>query len=100
MAIYDRLQGHGDPGDEFLSCHGFASEISPNVLPNPLELRATRNLFSNVRWSSDHALADTLANVPATCRVTMLAERSDVDDGAAWRRWRIRRLAAKITSRR
>ena len=59
-----------------------------------------RNLFSNVRWSSATALADTLANVPATCRVTMLAERSDVDDGAAWRRWRIRRLAAKITSRR
>ncbi len=56
-----------------------------------------RNLFARVRWSSEHALADTLANVPATSRVAMLDERSDVDDGAAWRRWRIRRLAAKIT---
>lgn len=56
-----------------------------------------RNLFANVRWSSEHALADTLANVPSTDRVAMLDERSDIDDGAAWRRWRIRRLAAKIT---
>lgn len=55
-----------------------------------------RNLFTDVRWSSQQALADTLANVPPKYRVAMLAERSDVDDGAAWRRWRIRRLAAKI----
>ena len=55
-----------------------------------------RNLFADVRWSGAHALADTLANVPPKCRVAMLAERSDVDDGAAWRRWRIRQLAARI----
>ncbi len=54
------------------------------------------NLFAGVRWSSEHALADTLANLPRDCRVAMLAERSDIDDGAAWRRWRIRELAAKI----
>lgn len=56
-----------------------------------------QNLFTNVRWSSADALADTLANLSPAYRVAMLAERSDVDDGAAWRRWRIRRLAAKIT---
>lgn len=56
-----------------------------------------RNLFAHVRWSSEHALADTLANVPATCRVALLDARSDIDDGAAWRRWRIRQLAKKIT---
>jgi rSAM/selenodomain-associated transferase 1 len=56
-----------------------------------------RNLFAHVRWSSEHALADTLANLPATCHVAMLDERSDIDDGAAWRRWRIRQLAKKIT---
>jgi rSAM/selenodomain-associated transferase 1 len=61
---------------------------------------APRNLFADVRWSSEHALADTLANVPPKCRVTMVSEHSDVDDGAAWRRWRIRRLAAKITRHR
>jgi len=55
-----------------------------------------QNLFANVRWSSAHALTDTLANVPPKYRVAMVSERSDVDDGAAWRRWRIRRLAAKI----
>jgi rSAM/selenodomain-associated transferase 1 len=59
-----------------------------------------QNLFADVRWSSEHALADTLANVRAACRVALLAERSDVDDGAAWRRWRIRRLAATITPRK
>lgn len=56
-----------------------------------------QNLFANVRWSSRHALADTLANLDPSCRVAMVDERSDVDDGAAWRRWRIRQLAAKIT---
>ena len=56
-----------------------------------------QNLFANVRWSSRHALADTLANLSPSCRVAMVGERSDIDDGAAWRRWRIRQLAAKIT---
>jgi len=55
-----------------------------------------RNLFAGVRWSSEHALADTLANVAPRCRVALLDARSDVDDGDAWRRWRIRRLAARI----
>jgi rSAM/selenodomain-associated transferase 1 len=55
------------------------------------------NLFNKVRWSSAHALADTLANLRPNCRVAMLNERSDVDDGAAWRRLQIRRRAAKIT---
>ena len=58
------------------------------------------NLFANVRWSSERALADTLANVPPKYRVAMVSEHSDVDDGAAWRRWRIRRLAAKIAPQR
>jgi rSAM/selenodomain-associated transferase 1 len=56
-----------------------------------------QNLFANVRWSSAHALADTLANLGPKVRVTLVEERSDVDDGAAWRRWQIRKLAAKIT---
>jgi hypothetical protein len=58
----------------------------------------SRNLFANVRWSSAHALADTLTNVPPGYRVAMVCERFDVDDGAAWRCWRIRQLAAKKTS--
>lgn len=43
--------------------------------------------FTGVRWSSPHTLADTLANL-AGCSVTRLATLEDVDDVAAWRRWR------------
>ena len=35
--------------------------------------------FANVRWSSPHALADTLANL-AGCSVAFVATLSDVDD--------------------
>ena len=35
-------------------------------------------LFNNVRWSTEHALADTLASIPG-CRVAMLEPLRDVD---------------------
>ncbi|WP_299638152.1 TIGR04282 family arsenosugar biosynthesis glycosyltransferase [uncultured Ruegeria sp.] len=35
-------------------------------------------LFRNVRWSSEHALADTLASIPG-CRVSLLDQLRDVD---------------------
>ncbi|AXT28047.1 glycosyltransferase [Ruegeria sp. AD91A] len=35
-------------------------------------------LFRNVRWSSEHALADTLASIP-DCRVSLLDQLCDVD---------------------
>jgi rSAM/selenodomain-associated transferase 1 len=44
-------------------------------------------LFAHVRWSSDRALADTLANLRGR-RVRLLDRLDDVDDGADWRRWR------------
>ena len=37
-----------------------------------------RGLFHNVRWSTEHALADTLSSVP-DCRVAMLSCLRDVD---------------------
>lgn len=37
-----------------------------------------RSLFQNVRWSTEHALADTLASAPG-CRVAMLEYLRDVD---------------------
>ena len=46
-------------------------------------------LFKNVRWSSCHALADTLANV-ADHRVTLLEELEDVDDAKDYARWQAR----------
>lgn len=47
-----------------------------------------RRLFRGVRWGSEHALADTLKNVPASCRCGLAKELEDVDDTAAWQRWR------------
>jgi len=43
--------------------------------------------FDGVRWSTADALADTLANLEG-CRVAMLREQEDIDDGPALRRWR------------
>lgn len=44
--------------------------------------------FGHVRWSSPHALADTLANLPRRLSVGFAARLDDVDDGAAYRRER------------
>jgi rSAM/selenodomain-associated transferase 1 len=41
--------------------------------------------FASVRWSSEYALTDTLANF-ATRRVSMLRTLHDVDTAADWRR--------------
>jgi hypothetical protein len=42
--------------------------------------------FGKVRWSSRHALADTLANLPKRVSVGLAARLEDVDDGSAYRR--------------
>ena len=44
--------------------------------------------FDGVRFSSAHALADTLANLPRSARVAFLERLTDIDtpeDYAAWR---------------
>ena len=48
------------------------------------------SLFSDVRWSSPHTLADTLKNIPATTSTGYLEELADVDDGADYRAYRKR----------
>ena len=50
-----------------------------------------RGIFQDVRWSTEYALADTLAGLPGKARVAMLGELDDVDDGAAWAARRARR---------
>ena len=50
--------------------------------------RAPRRLFERVRWSSEHALADTLAGLPRGMSVALLGTLEDVDDAASYRRWR------------
>ena len=46
-----------------------------------------RSPFAGVRWSSEWALADTLANLKGK-KVAVLPPLEDVDDGKGWRRWR------------
>ena len=45
-------------------------------------------VFDGVRWSTEHALADTLANLD--CPATLIDTLDDVDDRASWQRWRER----------
>jgi uncharacterized protein len=45
-------------------------------------------LFERVRWSSPHALADTLAGLPRRTAVGFVDTLEDVDDGDAHRRLR------------
>jgi glycosyltransferase A (GT-A) superfamily protein (DUF2064 family) len=47
-----------------------------------------RGLFRNVRWSSEHALADTIGNLPTGRRHLLVDMLEDVDDIESWRRWR------------
>lgn len=45
-------------------------------------------LFENVRWSTEHALSDTLAGLPKRFRVAFLDTLDDIDTGADWQAWR------------
>ncbi|MEO9876848.1 MAG: TIGR04282 family arsenosugar biosynthesis glycosyltransferase [Anderseniella sp.] len=48
--------------------------------------RTVLPMFDNVRWSSEHALADTMANLKGAS-VTLLRQLADVDDAASYRNW-------------
>ena len=48
-------------------------------------------LFEGVRWSTGHALADTLANLDRA--PALIDTLDDVDDRASWERWRARTRA-------
>jgi rSAM/selenodomain-associated transferase 1 len=52
--------------------------------------RRPRGLFDGVRWSSAHALDDTLATLPRGALVGFVDTLDDVDDARDWRRWRER----------
>ena len=55
--------------------------------------RSMGALFENVRWSSPHALADTLRSLPAGTKPATLETLSDIDTGADYRAWRKRQRA-------
>lgn len=46
------------------------------------------DIFDNVRWSSEYALSDTLANFQSGQRIALLEELEDIDDGDSYRRYR------------
>jgi hypothetical protein len=50
-----------------------------------------RPLFGNVRWSSPHALADALANLPRRVSIGFAARLEDVDDGETYQKLAPRR---------
>ncbi len=50
------------------------------------ELREA-GIFSPVRWSSRHALADTLENIPAMCTTALIGTLGDVDTIEDVERW-------------
>jgi hypothetical protein len=50
--------------------------------------RLPRPLFPRVRWSSPDALADTLRGLPRDVSVAFLETLEDIDDAAAYARWR------------
>jgi hypothetical protein len=53
--------------------------------------QALPSLFRRVRWSTPHALADTLAGLPRRITVGFVDRLEDVDDGEAYRRLSPRR---------
>ena len=50
--------------------------------------KAAPGLFHDVRWSSEHALSDTVRNLRGANPYGLTIERHDVDDGPAYARWR------------
>ncbi len=44
--------------------------------------RGAATLFENVRWSSEHALDDTIRSLPVSYRVAGLEQLADIDDAA------------------
>jgi rSAM/selenodomain-associated transferase 1 len=49
--------------------------------------RRRPSIFARVRWSSAHALADTLGNLK-DARVALIETLDDIDDGRAYKEWR------------
>lgn len=51
----------------------------------------TNSPFQTVRWSTEYALADVRANLPADSRIAYLSTLMDIDDAQDWHAWRTSR---------
>ncbi len=47
------------------------------------------DIFTPVRWSTEHALEDTIANLKGGATHALLETLEDVDDGKGYRKWRM-----------
>ncbi len=56
-----------------------------------------RAMFRDVRWSTRHALADTLRGLGSDLTVELLDELADIDDGAGLALWRRMRRNSRCT---
>lgn len=54
--------------------------------------------FRNVRWSSEHALSDVIANFPRNSSIHYLETLTDIDYGDDWRDW-LRKSSSRNTSK-
>jgi glycosyltransferase A (GT-A) superfamily protein (DUF2064 family) len=52
--------------------------------------------FANVRWSSEYALADTIAHLKGE-EIAMLRMLRDIDDGESWRQYQRREVSDACT---
>ena len=57
----------------------------------PIAASNCGNLFSNVRWSTEHALSDTVAGLTANSAISYLETLSDIDTADDLARWEARR---------
>ena len=64
-----------------------------------LRRRPAPSTFRRIAWSTERALAETLAALPRRARVGYLDALEDVDDGDSWRRWRARALSSRSRKR-
>ena len=78
-------QGGGDLGVRMRRALA-ANPPGPVVLVGARRAPRLPPLFQRVRWSSPHALADTLAELPRWVSVGFIDRLEDVDDGEAYRR--------------
>lgn len=49
---------------------------------------APPGFMNNVRWSSEHALADTITTLPKSWKVSYINHLNDIDDGKAFKTWK------------
>lgn len=48
---------------------------------------STEDPFANVRWSTENAMTDVIANFPKETSILLMEALQDIDDGEDWFKW-------------